>query len=279
MVTNGLQEEYQERGYAVRKGVVPEREIKALRAAAARIVDAFDVERHRSVFSTLDGEEGRDRNFMDSAEAVHCFLEEDALDADGRLTRPKAAAVNKIGHALHDRVPEFTNFCRLPFFAGILRAIAYEAPVLWQTMYIFKQPRIGGEVRWHQDASYLKTRPNSVVGFWLALEDAHRDNGCLWVQPGGHRSPLRERYEVDHRTGTARTDQLDDGPWPSAEEAVPVEVPAGSLVIFHDHLPHYSAPNRSEHSREAFTMHFAEAASAWSERNWLQRPTLAPFRI
>ena len=118
-----------------------------------------------------------------------------------------------------------------------------------------------------------------MVGFWLALEDAHRDNGCLWVQPGGHRSPLRERYEVDHRTGTARTDQLDDGPWPSAEEAVPVEVPAGSLVIFHDHLPHYSAPNRSEHSREAFTMHFAEAASAWSERNWLQRPTLAPFRI
>ena len=28
----------------------------------------------------------------------------------------------------------------------------------------------------------------------LALEDATRDNGCLWVQPGGHRGPLRERF-------------------------------------------------------------------------------------
>ena len=115
MITSGIYEEYQEQGYAVRKGVVPEREIRALRAAAARIVDAFDVERHKSVFSTLDGEEGRDRYFMDSAEAVHCFLEEDALDADGRLTRPKTDAVNKIGHALHElsliHISEPTRLC------------------------------------------------------------------------------------------------------------------------------------------------------------------------
>ncbi len=279
MVTNGIDKEYREQGYAVRRGVVPEREIAGLRAAAARIVEAFDAERHQTVFSTLDDEQGRDRYFLESAEAVHCFLEEDALDEDGRLSRPKTAAINKIGHALHDRVPEFTNFCRLPFFAGILRAIGNRAPVLWQTMYIFKQPRIGGEVRWHQDASYLLTRPNSVVGFWLALEDAHRDNGCLWVQPGGHRSPLRERYRVDSATGEARTERLDASPWPGEEDAVPVEVPAGSLVIFNDHLPHYSAPNRSDVSREAFTMHFAEASSEWSERNWLQRPTLQPFHV
>jgi phytanoyl-CoA hydroxylase len=57
-----------------------------------------------------------------------------------------------------------------------------------------------------------------------------------------------------------------------------VEVPRGSLVVFSDHLPHYSSPNRSERSRQAFTMHFAEAASRWSADNWLQRPNLGPFR-
>ena len=58
-----------------------------------------------------------------------------------------------------------------------------------------QQPRIGGEVVWHQDASFLITAPHSVVGFWWALEDATRDNGCLWVEPGGHRGPLRERWK------------------------------------------------------------------------------------
>src|SRR5690606_8433748 len=127
---------------------------------------------------------------------------------------------------------------------------------------IFKQPHIGGEVRWHQDATYLITAPPCVTGLWVALEDAHRDNGCLWVQPGGHRTPLRERYEVDWRTrvGTLRT--VDATPWPSLAEAVALEVPAGSVVAFHDHLPHRSAPNHSPASRHAFTMHVAEQGAA-----------------
>lgn len=274
-----LKSKYIEKGYAVREGCISPGELKTIRSAAARVVDDFDIEQHRTVFSTKDGDQGRDQYFMDSAEAVHSFLEEDALDDTGRLVRPKELAINKIGHALHDLVPEFKQFCRQPVFAKALKAIGYEAPLLWQTMYIFKQPRIGGEVRWHQDASYLGTRPSSVVGFWVALEDAHRDNGCLWVQPGGHSSPLRELYEVDHTSSEGQLRTIDDSPWPDANEAIAVEVPAGSLVIFNDHMPHYSSQNRSERSRQAFTMHFAEGSSTWSEKNWLQRPTLGPFPV
>jgi phytanoyl-CoA hydroxylase len=61
-------------------------------------------------------------------------------------------------------------------------------------MYIFKQPGIGGEVRWHQDATYFDTDPISVTTFWFALEDATLDNGCMWAEPGGHRGPMRERF-------------------------------------------------------------------------------------
>ncbi|NIV19996.1 MAG: phytanoyl-CoA dioxygenase family protein, partial [Gammaproteobacteria bacterium] len=146
-------------------------------------------------------------------------------------------------------------------------------------MYIFKQPRIGGEVRWHQDASYLASDPPGVTGVWIALEDAHRGNGCLWVQPGGHRSPLRETYEVDRGAGTGALRQLDDTPWPGQTDAVALEVPAGSVVLFHDHMPHYSSRNRSPASRHALTLHVAEADAAWSPRNWLQRPTLEPFAL
>ncbi len=34
------------------------------------------------------------------------------MDADKQLTKPKALAVNKIGHAMHDLDPVFREFSR-----------------------------------------------------------------------------------------------------------------------------------------------------------------------
>jgi phytanoyl-CoA hydroxylase len=279
MTYSTLQQQYSRDGYIVVENAVTAASIASIREAALGIVAGFDVEQHRSVFSTRDRDTGRDRYFIDSAENIHCFLEEDALDASGRLTCPKEMAVNKIGHALHDLQPEFNAFCRQQIFPDVLHALGYHDPRLWQSMYIFKQPRIGGEVRWHQDASYLMTSPPSVVGLWVAVEDAHRDNGCLWVQPGGHRSPLRDIYQYDHAAKHGELYRVGDLPWPSEQEALAVEVPAGSLVVFHDHMPHYSSQNRSGQSRHAFSMHFAEGSSRWAENNWLQRPRLGLFQV
>ncbi len=272
-------EQFREQGFVVLERLFSVADMAVLRSAAERIVDEFDIEHHRTVFATTDRDKGRDQYFMDSAENVSCFLEADALGPDGELTKPKNAAINKIGHAMHDLIPEFTAFCRRSEFGEMLREIGYSKPRLWQTMYIFKQPRIGGVVRWHQDASYLKVDPPAVTGLWVAIEDAHRGNGCLWVQPGGHKSPLREIFEVDpgHSEGQLRT--LDETPWPTEESAFPVEVPAGSLLVFADTLPHYSSHNHSDQSRHAFSMHVAEDTARWSNKNWLQRPGLLPFYV
>ncbi|MGB5486919.1 MAG: phytanoyl-CoA dioxygenase family protein, partial [Lysobacterales bacterium] len=226
-----------------------------------------------------DRDSGRDDYFFDSAENVHCFLEEGALGHDGELLKPARLAINKIGHAMHDLNPVFKTFCQQPLLGQVLRDIGYKAPLLWQTMYIFKQPHIGGEVRWHQDGSYLISEPSTVTGIWIAIEDANRDNGCLWVQPGGHRSPLREIYKVDWTKREGTLTDLDSTSWPATDEAVAVEVPAGSVVIFHDHMPHYSSRNRSDFSRHAFTLHVAEKTARWSGSNWLQRRTLGDFAL
>jgi len=242
------------------------------------IVANFDVDQHRTVFKTTDRDAGRDDYFFDSAQSVHCFLEEGALDESGELNRPKEVAINKIGHAMHDLAPEFTRFCSLPLFGQVLRDIGYTAPALMQTMYIFKQPGIGGEVRWHQDASYLIADAPGVTGVWIAVEDATKDNGCLWMQPGQHHSPLREIYEVDwqERSGTLR--KLDETPWTTGKK-VAMEVPAGSVVFFNDRMPHYSSQNTSDKSRHAFTLHVAETNAKWAEENWLQRPKLGAFEL
>lgn len=274
-----LKEKFDDQGYLVFENAIDSQSLNSIRDAAERIVDEFDVGQHRTIFSTSDKDRGRDLYFMESSEAVHCFLEEEALDEEGNLLVPKSRAINKIGHAMHDLVPEFRAFCRHPFFAATLRSLGYVHPHLWQTMYIYKQPRIGGEVRWHQDASYLHSLTSPVIGIWVAVEDATLENGCLWVSPGGHRTPLRELYEVDPDTRRGELRLLDSTPWPASGEGTPLELEAGGVVLFSDHMPHYSSANRSEKSRQAFTLHLTRPDAHWSSNNWLQRPNFQPFSL
>jgi phytanoyl-CoA hydroxylase len=269
---------YQEEGYVVLPGFKTAADVAALRERALAIVDAFDPGARRSIFSTTDQARGTGDDFLASAEGIHCFFEEEAFDQHGELRQAKALSINKIGHAMHDLDPVFEAFSRGPRMAALARDLGLADAKLWQSMYIFKQPGIGGEVKWHQDATFFDTTPCTVTAFWFALEDATRDNGCLWVEPGGHRGPrgrLRERFV---REGSqVRMETLDATPWPDDAVAVPVEVQAGTLVCFHGLLPHYSAPNRSAHSRHAYTLHATDGSSVYSPANWLQRTAL-PLR-
>jgi phytanoyl-CoA hydroxylase len=158
----------------------------------------------------------------------------------------------------------------------VVRALGIVEPLVHQSMYIFKQPHIGGEVGWHQDATFFATEPHSVLTLWFALEPADRSNGCLWVERGGHRRPLREQFVAEG--GAARMLRLDDTPWPAQSVAEPLEVGAGALVVMHGLLPHYSAPNRSAASRHAYTLHVTDARAHYDPRNWLQRRPDFPAR-
>lgn len=251
-------------------------EIAALRARALQMVDAFDPASSKTIFTTNDQVRTVDRYFLDSATLSSCFFEEEAFDAQGQLQQAKALSINKIGHAMHDLDPVFAAFSRGPALDALARDVGLAEPQLWQSMYIFKQPGIGGEVGWHQDATFFDSTPISVTTFWFALEDATLNNGCLWVEVGGHRGPLRERFV---RSGDAiAMEKLDATPWPDSGTAVPLEVKAGTLVVFHGLLPHYSAPNRSAQSRHAYTLHVTDGRSAYTPTNWIQRGADFPVR-
>ena len=265
---------YHRDGYLVLPGFKNAAQIFDLRRRAGEIVNNFASENGASIFSTR--QQKTDDYFLRSDNTIRCFFEEEAFDAEGRLRQEKALSINKIGHALHDLDPVFDAFSRDPKLAAVARDLGLREAQVWQSMYIFKQPGIGGEVRWHQDATYFYTAPITVTTFWFALEDATVDNGCLWVEPGGHRGPMRERFVRNGDDICMET--LDTTPWPDDSCAVPLEATAGSLVCFHGLLPHYSAPNRSPVSRHAYTLHATDARSDYSPQNWIQRDAGFPVR-
>lgn len=276
MLSAAQKEQYQRDGFLVIPGFKSPAEIAALRAGAARIVDAFDPAAASGIFTTKDQEKKADEYFLRSDNTIRCFFEEEAFGPDGQLRQAKELSINKIGHAMHDLDPAFRAFSNDPRLQQVAHDVGLADPQVWQSMYIFKQPGIGGEVRWHQDATYFETDPISVTTFWFALEDATLDNGCLWAEPGGHRTPLRERFV---RNGDQiGVEKLDATPWPDDSTAVPLECKAGALVLFHGLLPHYSAPNRSPVSRHAYTLHVTDGRTAYSPQNWIQRDASLPVR-
>jgi len=228
-----------------------------------------------TVFSTTEQTHAQDDWFLTSADVVRPFFEDGAFDATGGLTVPMDRALNKLGHAMHDLDPVFDRFSRTPALASLADDLGFVDPLLLQSMVIFKPPQIGGEVVCHCDHTFLWTEPRSVVGFWFALDDATVDNGCMWAIPGGHLGGARTRFRREG-TGTT-TDVLDPTPY-DMDALVPLEVAAGTCIAFHGCLPHWSAPNTSDRSRLAYTLHVIDGTADYLADNWLQRGPDLPLR-
>jgi phytanoyl-CoA hydroxylase len=276
MITREQLDRYQEYGYLVLNGFVDDAACDRLRARAEDLVQEFDPAEIVSIFSTREQNRLTDEYFMTSGDKIRFFFEENAFKPDGTLKYGKERSINKIGHALHDLDPVFSRFSRTEKVKELATDLGLKNSLLAQSMYIFKQPNIGGEVTCHQDSTFLYTEPIDIAGLWFALEDATIDNGCLWAIPGGHRHGLKSRWRRTNE-GRMEFETYDTTPWPGNELA-PLEVSKGSLILLHGLLPHRSFENRSPRSRHAYTLHLIGRDSKYSSDNWLQRPESTPFR-
>jgi len=134
-----------------------------------------------------------------------------------------------------------------------------------QSMLFIKASGKPGQA-WHQDEDYIPTRDRSLVGAWIALDDATVENGCLWILPGSHKPGVLwdQDWHGDKRFDCALESQ--NFPYEDSD-AVPVEVKAGAIVFFNGYTLHRSLPNTAKAGyRRALVNHYMSAESflPWS---------------
>jgi len=306
-----LKDDFERDGFLLVKGFASRDECKGLQGRMHELIGKWDPDQTLApVFVTDEKQQlqnqGRSDYFLDSADRIHFFLEKGAAGEDGKLkpSVTKERSLNKVGHGLHVADDAFRSYSHSEKVSSLVEQLGYKDAVVPQSMYIFKQPEIGGEVTSHQDSSFLHTTPRpTCLGLWLALDPATLRNGCLWVRPGSHKEPIRRLFVrnpkyfaegdrdapqmVFEQPDESESSKLEAWQWegkmpdgwePPSEGLrqkgfISVECEVGDLVVIHGQVDHMSLPNTSELPRETFQLHLIEGPREgieWSKRNWLQ---------
>lgn len=118
---------------------------------------------------------------------------------------------------------------------------------------------------WHQDMAYwLDTPDPRTASFWLALDDATVDNGCMRFVPGTHREPtLREHRPLSDSREDSHTlvADLRDG-----DEVRHAELRRGDVTVHHQSVLHGSGGNTSDRWRRAYIVAYRSRATVMAER-------------
>lgn len=163
-------------------------------------------------------------------------------------------------HMPHKASPVFEEALRLQPVVDTLVALVGPNVKAMQSMLFIKAEGKPGQA-WHQDEYFIPTRDRSLTGVWIALDDASVDNGCLWVLPGSHAPGViyPDREHDDPRFDCS----IEAYEFPYRDEdAIAVELAAGSAIVFNGYLLHRSLPNvRAGSTRRALVNHYMSAES------------------
>lgn len=227
---DSLSERFREQGFVVLEDVLTPQEVAALNAEAVRVC--------RGDLGEINGRFERATERETDDEVLHRYL---------------------CIHNPHKFSDVMLDAMRHPDLASVLTRLIGPNVKAMQSMLFIKAEGKPGQA-WHQDEYFIPTRDRSLTAAWIALDDATVDNGCLWVLPGSHRPgviyPDREHDDVRFDCAV----ELFAFPYEDSD-AVPVEVRAGSAVVFNGYLLHRSLPNVSRSYRRALVNHYMSAES------------------
>ena len=229
--TNGsLRDFYEENGYLVVPEALSAEELEELRA---------------ETLSVCRGQRGDVEGVLPAAEG----------ESDEETLRRYLCI-----HFPHKISEVMLKYLGTPKIVDVLTSIIGPNVKCMQSMLFIKATGKPGQA-WHQDEDFIPTRDRSLVGGWIAMDDAIIENGCLWLIPGSHKPGILWPMERQQDTRFDCTDESTGFPYSDAD-AIPVEVKAGSIVFFNGYLLHRSFPNRAQSGyRRVLVNHYMSAES------------------
>jgi len=280
-------DQFYREGYICIPNFLSQDQVSSLLQRSKDLLADFRLDDHPLTTFTAS-QDATDDYFLNSGDKIRYFLEEEAVNENGQLTRDKTKAVNKIGHALHVLDPVFRGVTlENDKVKAIVRDLKFHHdPVALQSMLIFKQPEIGDAVPEHKDSTFLYTSPPTALGFWIPLERCTPFNGTLSFLPGSHlTTPITTRFirkpgggvgfeEICSPLSNFNADSAN-----ATKSYVLQTCEPGDLVLIHGNVLHKSERNTSSQTRYAYTFHMIDSPphAHYDEKNWLQ-PTLSmPF--
>ncbi len=236
-----LTDHYAEFGFALLADALNADEVAAVNADALRLCRGDYGQIRYGMWSTENPE--------DSAAEVA------ATGTDDELLRRYLCI-----HFPHKVSAAASDALRNPRIVEALTAVVGPNVKAMQSMLFIKSEGKPGQA-WHQDEYFIPTRDRSLTAVWIALDDTTIENGCLWVLPGSHRRGVL--YPTHEQSDPEFDCTVEAYAFPYRDEdAVPVEIPAGTALIFNGYLLHRSLQNSGKHGyRRALANHYMSAES------------------
>ena len=126
---------------------------------------------------------------------------------------------------------------------------------LWSSHFISKEPKIGRSTPWHSDAGYWNGRFEEFTGLvtiWLAIDRSDRENGCMRVIPGTHRTADGAYVPIDQSANTFNLELQDV----DESTAVLFELDPNECSFHDSRLVHGALANTSDRRRTGYTMRY-----------------------
>lgn len=140
--------QFDENGFAVIEKFFTDDETIEMREAGLELCKNAP-ESDRKVFDAVTNRiteaHMKETYFIESANKIHYFYENGALDANGNLIVDKMQSLNKVGHGLHVLHPIFRKYTFDERIKNVAKHLKMKKPVIPQSMFIYKNPKIGAE--------------------------------------------------------------------------------------------------------------------------------------
>jgi ectoine hydroxylase-related dioxygenase (phytanoyl-CoA dioxygenase family) len=190
-----------------------------------------------------------------------------------RLPRVDQPAFHSTINSADERLRDESNRLLEPIGARLVADLLVDHVVV-ANGFVTKRRGPEGEMRPHQDWTFVDERSHASFNLWMPLVDVDRRNGALCVLPGSHRLAYTIR-------GTRVSPALEQIKPYARDLCRPVPMRAGQVLI-HDHrLVHASRENHTRRPRVVASfaavprgvqpLHFARGAGSEMELHLVDR--------